>query len=136
MAHPDAVAAIEERLEANWTATPVVGVNTVGTPPSDGSAYVMVDYPFSNTRRMSTGDRIYREEGGFRLVLHAERGIGLAGGLAQSEQLAAIFRDQKFGTGLRVNTLEPDSPIVDDRNDEGVYYLVVTVCRFTFDYVA
>lgn len=135
MAHPTAVAAIEARLAANWSATPIVGANTTSSPPADGSPFVVVDYPLSNTQRISTNTRLYREEGGFRLVLHAERGTGLTA-QAQAEQLAAIFRDQKFGTGLAVNTLAPESPIVDDRNDEGNYFLLITVCPYTFDYRA
>jgi len=136
MAHPTAVAAIEARLAANWATTPIIGANTTGVIPTDGSPFVLVDYPVATTRRFSTGTRAYLEEGGFRIILHGQRGIGLTTGLTQSETLAAIFRDQKFGTGLAVNTLDPDSPITDDLSDEGNYFLFITVVPYTFQYQA
>lgn len=136
MAHPTVVSEVAARLAANWSTTPIIGLNTQGETPADGSPFMLVDYPLADVERMSIGTRLYRETGGFRLVLHIERGSGIATGLTQSEALAAIFRDQKFGAGLAVNTLAPGSPIIDERNESGAYVRLITVVIYTFDYQA
>jgi hypothetical protein len=136
MAHPTLVAEVEARLAANWTATPIVGANTLGTTAGAGEPFLMVDYPLANSMRASISDRVYREEGGFRLILHMPRGVGLAQGGTWAEELAAIYRDQRFGDGLAINTLAPDPPITDDASDEGNYFLFVIIVPYVFEYRA
>jgi Bacteriophage related domain of unknown function len=136
MAHPTVVAEVEARLAANWTATPIVPANTLGTTEGLGEPFVIVDYPVANSERSAVNDRLYREEGGFRILLYMPRGIGLTQGGTWSEALAAIFRDQKFGAGLALNTLAPDPPITDDASDEGNFFLFATIVPYVFEYRA
>jgi hypothetical protein len=54
----------------------------------------MLQYPFAEASRMTMNTGVYREEGGFRIVLNEPRGTGLDNGLARCEALATLFRDQ------------------------------------------
>jgi len=123
--------AVEAKLEADWSHCPVFGVNVAESVPVDGSPFLVAQYPFSDARRMALGDRFYREDGAFRLVLHSERGLGLATALVWSDELATLFRDQEFGG---IETQVPNPPFVDDRNDDGMYYVTAIVCLYTANY--
>lgn len=117
----DAVAA---RLAAQWTACPVVGINIQGRAPKDGSLYVVVQYPVASSDVISTGTpgaNVHRETGVIRFVVNAERGDGVSAGLTIADDLASLFRSKVFG-GVR--TFAPSSPVIDDRNDDGNYFVL------------
>lgn len=118
------VDAVEARLAEGWTKCPVVGINLTGNTPKDGSPFVQVSYPVANGEQLTVGapgQNVYRETGAFRLVVNARRGRGVADGLAWADELAALFRGKEFGG---IQTFAPSSPVIDDRNDEGNYFVL------------
>ena len=119
------VDAVEARLAAEGTGCPVFGINLQGDTPEDGSEFVQVSYPVATGSQISIGSpgsNVYREEGTFRLAVHAQRGTGVAEGLAKADQLAAMFRGKILDGAGNIRTYAPSSPAIDDRNEEGMYY--------------
>ena len=132
MADVQVTAAVEARLGETWDGIPVFGVNTKGEPPSDGAPFLMVQYPVvTDRRRMAVNAPIYREDGGFRLVLNETRGIGLHQGMERSKKLDDLFRDQKFAG---VTCQVPSSPLIDDDNEDGNYFQLSMVVPYTFNF--
>jgi Bacteriophage related domain of unknown function len=123
--------AVDARLFANWTATPIIDFDTQTQPPEDAQAFVVVQYPVANGVRPVLG-RTFFEEGAFRIVLNVRRGIGLAQGLAWADALSQIFRSVKKFAG--VETFVPDGPIIDDNSEDGnwISYAVIVPYRYEF----
>lgn len=136
MASSAVVTAVEARLAANWASTAIVGLNGQGgaaEPPEDGAPYVVVQYPLASEAQMSLGDpgnNLWREEGTFRLVLHARRGEGRAQALTWMDELRAIFRGQVFAG---IDCREASPPIENDQNDQGNYYVFSSSVAYRFD---
>lgn len=135
---PSAVveAAFRERMEANWTDTIIIGVNGVTETPSDGTAFVLIQYPVvQNTRPTLTRRRF--EEGTARIILNAPSGDGLPDWLEKADSISDLFRGDKLkiGTSLNVEIFEPSPPIIDDNNEEGNYFslAVIVPYRYQFD---
>jgi hypothetical protein len=81
MARKAVVDKVEEVLAAGFTAAPIFGENEEREPPTDGSSYVIVQYPYCRSEQISVGapgTNVWRDEGAFRVVLHVERGRPLA----------------------------------------------------------
>lgn len=136
MASKPVVDAVEGRLGNPWSGIPVFGRNTQGDPPTDASDYIVVQYPMGDEDVASLGDpdnRLFREEGAFRLVLHASRGVGLHQALSWMEDLRALFRGVEFDG---VITYAPSPAIEDDRNGNGNYYLLSSSVPYEFDLTA
>lgn len=132
MAMKTVVDAVYARLAANWAATDIDTTGERGE--TAGAAFITVQFPVSNISRLSISDRLYREEGAFRIVINAERGdAGVANALTWADQLAALFRDVSFGG---VQCLVPSSPAIGDFNDEGMYFVTTIVCPYTYDFQA
>src|SRR5882724_10371232 len=115
------VDAVEARLAANWTTTPVVGINLQPEVPADGSPFLTVQYPVSGGEQVSIGTpgaQRWRENGAIRFVLAIQRGNGVGQGLQWADSLAALFRGKQFSG---VNTWAPSAPVLDDSNDRGDY---------------
>jgi hypothetical protein len=129
MAKKQVIDAVEARLGAVWDGLPVFGANAEGEPPSDGTPFLMVQYPVSETRRLPVTTFAYWEEGGIRIVLNEARGVGLAKTTERCEALAELFRDQTFdGVVCRV----PSSPFIDDDNEDGNYFQTSIVVPYTY----
>lgn len=122
--------AVEARLLANWTASPIIPYDTQAQPPDDAEAFVVVQYPVANGVRPALG-RTFFEEGAIRIVLNVLRGIGLAQGLAWSDELALMFRAVKFSG---IETFVPDGPVIDNTIENGnwVMYSIIVPYRFEF----
>jgi hypothetical protein len=131
MAKKHVIDAVDARLGAIWDGLPVFGPNAEGETPSDGTPFLMVQYPASDTRRVTVNSRVYREEGGFRIVLNEARGFGLAKTTERCEALATLFRDVSFGG---VVCQVPSSPFIDDDNEDGNYFQVSIVVPYTFNF--
>lgn len=126
--------AVKERLGSSWNELAVRYPNDgQGETPADGSAYIAVQFPVANTDRMAVNQRLYREEGGIRLVVHAERGDGLDQVLGWTGALAALFSDQAFGG---IKTQAAGSPFIDDDNELGNYFKAAVVIPYTFTHGA
>ncbi|PZU87346.1 MAG: hypothetical protein DI527_18905 [Chelatococcus sp.] len=103
MAHKLVEAAVEARLRALWSASPVFVENTEAEPPADGSGYLMLQFPVADASRSAINERAYREEGAFRVVLHVPRDTGVQQIRDQGEAIAALFCDESFaGVNCRV----------------------------------
>lgn len=131
MARQAVVNAVEARLGTSWTLLPVVGMVRKAERFDESASFLSVQYPVANTTRIGVGERLYREEGGIRLVLQMNRGEDPARMMQWADQLADLFRDQTFD-GVRC--LQPTSPFIDDSNDEGNFYSLSIVVPYTFEY--
>lgn len=122
--------AVNARLFATWTQTPIVPYDTVSEPPDDAEAFLVVQYPVVNGVRPLLG-RVFWEEGSIRLVLNVKRGMGEDQAFTWLDQLALIFRAVKFDG---VETFEPDGAPTDDTIEDGnwVGYSIAVPYRFEF----
>lgn len=125
---------VDAYLAANWpymADCPIFVENEQGEIPFDGSAFLKLQYPVANVDRFLVEDRGYREEGGFRVLIHVQRGAGTDTIRQYGSELARLFRDQTFNG---VECLVPSEPFTDDANDEGLYFVgsVVVPYRFYF----
>jgi hypothetical protein len=132
MAHKDVVDAVHARVGTAWSGLPVLRLNDNSVQrPSDGSAFIQVQFPASRTERLPINERLYREVGGFRFVISGKSGNGLSDVLTWAEGLAALFRDQEFD-GVRCQV--PGSPFLDDSNDDGLYFVCSLVVPYEFQF--
>jgi hypothetical protein len=135
MAAKGVVDAVEARLAASWNRCPVFGLNlnSNAETPRDGSDYLVVQYPVANEEHVGLGgigERIYREEGGFRLVLHVARGTGAGRGLTWMDELRALFRGVTFDG---VACLTASSPPIGDGNGSGNYFVLTAAITYYYD---
>ena len=141
MASLAVINAVEARLAALWTPLalcPVIGVNLQAQAPADGSPFLQVQYPIANGEQISIGapgTNVFRETGAIRFVFATQRLAGLQTGLGWCDTLSAIFRGKKFNANgsANVNTWAPSSPIVDNNNDDGNYWLLSFVVPYYID---
>ena len=131
MARLAVVNAVEARLAANWSRSPVIGMVHKDERPDGTASFLGVQYPVANTIRLSVGTRRYQEEGGIRLVLQMARDEDPAVMMQWADELADLFRDQTFD-GVRC--LQPTSPFIDDNNDEGNFYSLSIVVPYLHEY--
>ena len=132
MAHKNAEIAIEQRLRANWSHCPIFTENKETEQPTNGQdAFLVLQFPFSDPQRWSVGTRLYREEGGFRIVISVPRGIGVDVIRDWGEELRTLFLDVKF-SGVECKV--PSDPLSDDRSDAGPYYTAFMVVPYTFQW--
>lgn len=131
MAQPGVVTAVEARLGEEFAGAAVISANTERETPTDGSPYLLVQYPVAEVERLSVSDRYYQEKGGFRVVIHATRDGGLTEAVDIGDQVAALFRDQKFGG---VECRVPSSPLIHDDNEEGMYFVTSVVVPYVFNF--
>jgi hypothetical protein len=132
MAHSSVVQAVEARLVAGFTSCPVFVENTTSDTPGDASAFAILQFPYSRSEQASIGDpggNWYREEGGFRVALAVERGAGAHQGRQWLDEIAALFRGKSFD-GVR--TYAPGSAATDDRNEDGVYFVLSIAIPYDF----
>lgn len=133
MASAAVVTAVEARLAANFTRCPVVSLNLLGTAPDDGSPFLTVQYPVANGQQQSIGSpgaNVWREDGAFRLILNIRRAQGVTEGMQWADELAALFRGKQFGG---MSTWAPTSPVLDDSNDNGNYWVLSFVVPYYAD---
>ncbi len=135
MASKSVVDAVMARLSSNWSGAPVFGANEQYEAPRDGSVFVRVDWPISNSEQASfgaPGQNVWRDEGVFRLVIHAQRGVGIDAGLTMADELAALFRGKEFSG---VQTFAPSAPATDDDSGNGNYYILAVAVPYQFDLI-
>lgn len=121
---------IRTRLANNWnTANGVIlQPNGASDPPSDGSAFLVIHYPLSNTVRPSLTERRF-EEGAARIIYNVPKGIELSASLPLADTISALFRGDKLIVDS-VEFFEPSLPFIDDDNDEGNYYEIAVVVPY------
>jgi hypothetical protein len=133
MARKEVIDAVRARLEDNWDSgdAPIYDANSEGSIPTDAGAFIVLQFPVSETTRWPLNQRYYREEGGFRIVIHTARGSGDQQAHEFADTLSDIFRDQTFD-GVQCGV--PSTPLFDDENDRGLYYVTSVVVPYTFNF--
>lgn len=131
MASKAVVDAVTSRLGSPWNGLPVLGPNTGGEPPQDATAFLQLQFPVADLQRMSASNRIYRETGGFRIVINGQRGDGVDQILTWAEQLMTLFRDVRIAG---IHYLMPSPPFLGDNNEEGNFYKASLVFPYTYDF--
>lgn len=118
---------VETRVAANWTHCPVYARNDIGDVPSDGSAFIFIEFPVSRSERLPLASRVYREEGGVRFLINVPRGSGMQQIRDWAEELGGLFGDIKID-GVRFGV--PAGPYSDDQSDQGSYWQSSLVVDF------
>lgn len=131
MAHKALIDAVKARLGSTWNGLAVVEMNRQGETDAAGGEFIVLQFPASRTTRPTVNQPYYREEGGFRLVMNMNRGVGLDDVAAKADALAALFRDQTF-SGVVCGV--PSAPFFDDSNDQGAYFSAQIVVPYAFHY--
>lgn len=88
--------AVDAFLADNWTICPIYVENSESETPSDGSPFLLVQYFASDTVRLTVDDKVYLEDGRFRIVIHVEAGQGVAKLRQWGALLIDLFRDVTF----------------------------------------
>ncbi|HLL28580.1 MAG TPA: phage tail terminator-like protein [Xanthobacteraceae bacterium] len=133
MASQAVQAAVRARIGETWNGLPVVYPNEKASTPNDGGNFLSVQYPVSNSQHVGMaqiGARTFREEGGIRLVLSANRDTGVDDAMTLIEELKTLFRAVQFSG---VMCLTPSGPAFDDNNGDGNYYLLSLAVPYYFD---
>jgi hypothetical protein len=112
--------AVETYLAANWSDCPVLTENEEQEAPADGSPFLVVQFPVADSRRPPLYTRVYREEGGFRILINVERGGGTTKMRQYGDDLVQLFRDVEFD-GVKCRT--PTEVFTDDESDRGNYWV-------------
>lgn len=132
MAHKLVEIAVEARLRAQWSTSPIFVENVIAEPPADGSGYLVLQFPVSEDKRFALGRRFHEETGAFRIVIHLPTGIGTDMMRDWGEEISAIFRGVKFD---RVQCAAPQPPFINDIG-EGPYFWGSIVVPYRFFYSA
>lgn len=140
MAQSAVIAAVAARLGSPWASMdasqlPVFDPNTRGQPPADGTPFLTIQYPLANSEQKSIGapgNNVWRETGAIRFVLSIQRGTGVKQGMGWCDEIAALFRGKQFSS---VNTWAPSSPVLDNSNATGNYWLLSFACPYYFDFL-
>jgi hypothetical protein len=122
MASSAAEEAIDGYLRASWPhgdECPIFVENEDEATPDDGSPFLVLQFPLSTVSRVSVATPLYREEGGFRIIINVERGQGMAKIREYGVTLATLFRDRQIGP---VSCRVPSEPFTDDQSDQGNYF--------------
>ena len=126
--------AVLQRALANWPHTPIRGINPEsGQVPSDGSAFLELQFPLGTEQQMSIGapgQNIWRETGAIRFVLALPAGTGVGLWLFNLDNFRAVFRGQEFD-GVR--TYDASPPIIRPEADDWAYTLVSFAVAYEFD---
>lgn len=131
MPAPAVDTAFKARIAANFTTIPTIGVNGVVEPPSNGTSFVVLQYPVVNGEKPGIGRRFF-EEGALRIVINAVRAVADTDGAAWAATLASLFRDRKLGSGLQ--TFTPNGPIINDAVDLGDFVELSVIVPYRYQY--
>lgn len=124
MASATPATAIEDRLKANWTTTPVYLADEIDAPPDPPSAFVVLEFPGGSSSQYtigSPGNNVFLEAGAFMIHVLVPLGNDSQGNAwrrtarTYAETIAEIFRAQTFATS--VITYAPDPPHESDRSN-------------------
>lgn len=132
MPTPAVDTAFKARIAANFTTIPTVGVNNVTEPPTDGSSFVVLQYPVVIGEKPILGRRFF-EEGALRIVINVNRAIADTDGMSWAATLASLFRDRDITAGLE--TFTPNGPITNDAIDDANYveFVIIVPYRYQFN---
>lgn len=124
-------AAFDTKLTASWTASAVIGLAGVITPPPDADAFLVVQYPVVNANKPVLNGR-YFENGAARLVLNVRSNIMMTDGLGWADTLASLFREYRPGNGFE--TFVPSAPIINNTNDNGEWSELAVIVPYRYQF--
>ena len=137
-----AATAIRERIEANYTATPIRWQNENwgdDNPQNAGDPFIEVEViGGANSIRSfsSPGDRLFIHPGIVRFYIFAPINTGMTDAMATADALAAFMERAEFGqaTGQTVRT--QDFSVYDGvaSEESGNYTVLLCSCPFDFYY--
>ncbi|MFO1126372.1 MAG: phage tail terminator-like protein [Methylocystis sp.] len=128
MAKKAVVDAIIARLKTNFTLAPVLDRNVTTQTPADGGPWVRIEFPVANDLRTALGLN-WRETGSARIVIASPIGDGIDTSNSWCEQIATIFRGQKFSG---VDCYQP--PSIREGIDDGSYFIAAVIVPYRFEY--
>lgn len=105
----------------------ILRLNETTQTPLDGGSWLRLEFPVANDTQTILG-RGYRETGAFRVAVATEIGSGLAKSNTWCEQVADIFRNQKFD-GVDCRT-----PTTREGIDDGSYFIAAVIVPFRYEY--
>jgi Bacteriophage related domain of unknown function len=124
---------IQTHQAGEWTTTPVYYPNDAVRPPTDGSAFTVVEYPIGQAETLTIDGR-YWETGTIRFIVHVPLRDGPDNGLTYAGELGAVFSNERLTfTGGYVKFGFPSSPI--SLGDDGAFYRFSTSIPF-FSFVS
>lgn len=134
------MSAIEGLIGDGWTSIDgsvltVKGINTDGSPPPDGSAFLKFAFPVANSHVAGmggAGSRTIREDGGFTIEVCTPVGSGVDQALGWCDELIAIYLTKDIPGGA---TYVP-SPPAQDNNAVANYFVLRIACPYHFDRIA
>jgi hypothetical protein len=130
---------VRARILSAWDEAergPLTAPNEGGSVPRDNTPFLTLEFPLSDEQQISfgsPGSNLFREDGGFRIVLSIPAGAGMTPYDAWIEELRTLFRNHVEG-GL--TTWAPSAPIENGLNENGAYYAVSFAVPFRFDFFA
>jgi hypothetical protein len=140
-----ALAAIEARLAANWTTTPIVYDNDdsdgavppqVGDQPTPWVYCEIIEAgPATIHAFGGTGNQTVIDDGIIKLYVMVPKGSGLATGREYAREIGEIFRQQLFYTSDPTAYIRSGTPSVgrgDLTRDDGAW--VSVACRIPFEF--
>ena len=136
--------AINDYLEANWTATPIVdSENQYADLPVNLQPWITAVYLEADERKISIGapgNNCYRETGGIQFVVFVASGTGTDVALQYAETIRTMIRDAGAAgiNGVRFWELDPpDTAIPSEvRSSEGNYFGYAVFGSYEYDFYA
>lgn len=120
-----------EGVLSDWSdCPPRMPVNESGEVDGTGNLFILVQYPVANTDR-TTHSLSFVEEGAARIVINAQRGVGLEDSIKLGEDIGNLFRAKKIN-GIEFKA--PTSPLVHDDNDDGLYFKTSVVIPYVYHF--
>lgn len=136
MSMTEARAAIRQRVEANWTATPVCWFGEAFDHPNQ-RPWLMVErdaIPASQSSSYgSAGKRVVQDPGMIIATVYYPKHAGDDGAYALAEAFGELFRTQKVGPA---QTDAPTMGPVMDGDDQGNWLCIAVTIPFTVSYFA
>ncbi len=136
MASLAVINAVKARITASYSDSIVFHPNESFVPPSDGAAFITVQYPIASEEQTSfgaPGNNVFREEGVVRFVIAVPAGTGIEGAAGIAATLRTLFRSARFD-GVRCYA--PTSLVFNDQADEGNYCRGSIAVPYDFDIFA
>lgn len=138
MATKAVIDAMKARAIAQFTSCPIYFPNEATTIPADLSPFVVVENPIGRSEMITIGTapgRGFREEGGFRFVVHVPLMAGYATAYTYADECAVLFRGLRLDlAGGPLDLWAPGPPI--PLGEDGSYYKLALVIPYTYHFKA
>lgn len=128
--------AVAQRLATGFIKCPIVEPNGLAEPPTNGGAFLIVEYPIANEEQITIGKpgaNLYRETGAIRFVLEVPQGRGLSLYLGWIDELRDLFRGRVFSG---IYTWHASPAVTADESDSSGYFRLSFSVPYTYDITA